>query len=190
VERGEEIVIPRHDKPVARLVPNAGRRDQSQAHAASQRIRARAQRLKPAKFDRAEVLDSSVPRLDLSRRDQPAGQQVLDFVWPRTARGFGASGSCRLENILEMSVRRGRHNADFRDKTLAELALLPIRVDPETDRQAWSATARSATRRRLTLYDAAYLELALRRNLRMATLDHGLRAAAKVEKVKLLGASK
>jgi prevent-host-death family protein len=55
VERGEEIVITRHGKPVARLVPNAGRTDQSQAHAASRRIRARAQRFKPAKFDWAEV---------------------------------------------------------------------------------------------------------------------------------------
>jgi prevent-host-death family protein len=55
VERGEEIVITRHGKPVARLVPNSGRADQSQAHAAAQRIRARAHRLKPAKFDWTEI---------------------------------------------------------------------------------------------------------------------------------------
>jgi prevent-host-death family protein len=45
VERGEEIVITRHGKPVARLVPNAGRIDQSQASAAFQRIRERARQL-------------------------------------------------------------------------------------------------------------------------------------------------
>jgi prevent-host-death family protein len=55
VQRGEEIVITRHGKPVARLVPNTGRIDQSQARSASQRIRSRAQRLRPANFDWAEV---------------------------------------------------------------------------------------------------------------------------------------
>jgi prevent-host-death family protein len=48
VERGEEIVITRHGKAVARLVPNSGRVDQNQASAAWQRIRDRAQRLRPA----------------------------------------------------------------------------------------------------------------------------------------------
>ena len=41
VEEGEEIVITRHGKPVARLVPNAGNIDRSQAEAAAERIRAR-----------------------------------------------------------------------------------------------------------------------------------------------------
>jgi len=46
VEHGEEIVITRHGKPVARLVPNAGRIDQNQARAAFQRIRERARQLR------------------------------------------------------------------------------------------------------------------------------------------------
>ena len=50
VQRGEEIIITRHGKPVARLVPNSGRIDRSQAQAAADRIRARAMRLK-AGFD-------------------------------------------------------------------------------------------------------------------------------------------
>jgi predicted nucleic acid-binding protein len=95
----------------------------------------------------------------------------------------------RLEvaNILEMGVRRGRHNSSFRDTTLGDIALLPINIDPETDRQAWGATLHLAERHRLTLYDAAYLELAQRRGLPLATLDRELRAAAAAEKVSLLG---
>ena len=50
VQQGEEIVITRHGKPVARLVPNSGGIDRSQANAASERIRIRAQKLK-AGFD-------------------------------------------------------------------------------------------------------------------------------------------
>ena len=97
----------------------------------------------------------------------------------------------RLEvaNVLEMGVRRGRHDAAFRDATLADLALLPISVDPETDRQAWGATLRLAERHNLTLYDAAYLELAQRRGLPLATLDAELRDAATAEGVILLGKS-
>jgi prevent-host-death family protein len=46
VMQGEEIIITRHGKPVARLVPNSGRIDRSQAIAAMERIRARAKSLK------------------------------------------------------------------------------------------------------------------------------------------------
>ena len=59
VERGEEIIITRHGKPVARPVPNTRRMDQSQSMAAFERLRARAQRLhksKPgSKFDWTEL---------------------------------------------------------------------------------------------------------------------------------------
>jgi prevent-host-death family protein len=46
VQQGEEIVITRHGKPVARLIPNSGRIDRSQVQAAAGRIRARAHRFK------------------------------------------------------------------------------------------------------------------------------------------------
>jgi prevent-host-death family protein len=51
VEQGEEIVITRHGKPVARLVPNTGGFDRTQARAAADRIRARAALLKAGPFD-------------------------------------------------------------------------------------------------------------------------------------------
>jgi len=54
VEYGEEIIITRHGKPVARLVPNTIRIDKLQARAALERIRARAGNLKKT-FDWAAV---------------------------------------------------------------------------------------------------------------------------------------
>jgi len=51
VEEGEEIVITRHGKPVARLVPNVGSIDRSQAEAAAARIRARARTLMARGFN-------------------------------------------------------------------------------------------------------------------------------------------
>ena len=54
VEYGEEIVITRYGKPIARLVPNTTRIDKLQARAALERIRARAGNLKKT-FDWAAV---------------------------------------------------------------------------------------------------------------------------------------
>ena len=51
VERGEEIVITRHGKPVARLVPNPAGINREQAHAAADRMRTRAKALKLGAFD-------------------------------------------------------------------------------------------------------------------------------------------
>ena len=59
------------------------------------------------------------------------------------------------------------------------MAEIDIRTDPDTNQHAWSATLRPADRYRLTLYDAAYLELAQRRQLPLASLDTALMTAAK-----------
>jgi predicted nucleic acid-binding protein len=133
------------------------------------------------------VLDSSVTLAWIySDETTEAVRQVFDQL---SERGAWVPGLWRLEvgNILEMGVRRDRHDTGFRDSTLADLALLPIQTDSETDRQAWGATALLAARHRLTLYDAAYLELALRRELPLATLDRDLRTAARAEDAQLLG---
>ena len=134
------------------------------------------------------ILDSSVTLAWIySDETTESIRRVFDIV---TNNGAWVPALWRLEvaNILEMGVRRGRTDAAFRDAILADLALLPISLDPETDRQAWGATTRLAARHRLTLYDAAYLELARRRGLPLATLDRELRIAAGAEEVALLGA--
>lgn len=51
VERGEEVVITRHGKPVARLVPPQGGADREIARAAVRRLRERAERLRGGPFD-------------------------------------------------------------------------------------------------------------------------------------------
>jgi predicted nucleic acid-binding protein len=139
------------------------------------------------KCEMSLVLDSSVTLARvLSDETTAAVERIFDLV---SEGGAWVPGLWRLEvaNALEMGVRRGRHTADFRDSTLADLSLLTIRIDPESDRQAWGATLRLAERHRLTLYDAAYLEIALRRGLPLATLDQELRAAASNEKLQLIG---
>jgi len=86
----------------------------------------------------------------------------------------------RLEiaNSLQIGIRRGRIDAARRDSILADLSALDISVDPDTDKVAWTSTLHLADQFRLTLYDAAYLELARRRALPLATLDKALRDSA------------
>jgi predicted nucleic acid-binding protein len=133
------------------------------------------------------VLDSSITLAWVYSDETTAPvRQVFDVL---SRSGAWVPGLWRLEvgNVLEMGVRRKRHDRKFRDATLADLAQLPIQVDGETDKQGWGATLAIAERHQLTLYDAAYLELAVRRNLPLATLDEDLRRAARTEKVQLLG---
>ena len=133
------------------------------------------------------VIDSSITLAWVySGETTPAVSQVLEIV---SARGAWVPALWRLEvaNVLQMGVRRGRHDAIFRDSTLSDLVQLPVSTDHETEKHAWGASLRLAERHRLTTYDAAYLELAQRRRLPLATLDDELRTAAKREHVTLLG---
>jgi predicted nucleic acid-binding protein len=134
------------------------------------------------------VIDSSVT-LAWIYSDETTGpvRNVLDMV-NNSGAWVPSLWWLEIANVLEMGVRRKRHDAAFRDATLADLALLPINTDAETERQAWGPILRLAERHQLTLYDAAYLELAQRRGLSLATLDGELRAAAGAAKIVLLGA--
>ena len=133
------------------------------------------------------VLDSSVALAWVyANETTDAILRVFDSV---RVDGAWIPGLWRWEiaNVLQLNVRRGRHSADFRDDALDTLALLPVKVDAEADRQAWSATLHLAERHGLTVYDAAYLEIASRRKIPLATVDRQLRAAATGEGIQLLG---
>ncbi len=133
------------------------------------------------------VLDSSVTFAWVYSAETTVA--ISDVLAKVTESGAWVPALWRLEvgNVLEMGVRKGRTDAAFRDAALADLALLPITLDQETDRHAWGAIAKLAARHRLTLYDAAYLELARRRSLPLATLDQDQRTAAAAEDIVLLG---
>lgn len=133
------------------------------------------------------VLDSSVTLAWLySDELTDPVRQVLERV---TATRAWVPTLWRLEvaNSLHMAVRRKRIDAAFRDASLADLALLNIGTDPDTDAFAWSMTLQLAQSHGLTVYDAAYLELAQRMALPLATLDEELRAAGRAVGIALLG---
>jgi predicted nucleic acid-binding protein len=132
------------------------------------------------------VLDSSITVAWLYREE---ATKLVDKIFEDLAHNSAWVPSLwhlEVANVLQTGIRRKRHTTDFRDCILSDLSDFPIYVDPETHRQAWGQTARLAERHRLTVYDACYLELALRRGLPLATLDEDLRSAAAAEKVPLL----
>lgn len=134
------------------------------------------------------VLDSSVTLAWLYSDEQtPAVQGVFERVVSSRA-WVPSLWHLEIANSLQTAVRRGRIDAAFRDASLGDLALLNISVDPDTDRLAWSDTLALADRFQLTLYDAAYLELAQRLTLPLASLDEALRRAASSLGLALLGA--
>ncbi len=96
----------------------------------------------------------------------------------------------RLEvaNSLTVALRRRQIDDAFRRSSLADLDELDIIVDALTDARAWRETLELADRFRLTVYGAAYVELALRRDLPLATLDQDMRSAGSILGLKLLGA--
>ncbi len=90
-------------------------------------------------------------------------------------------------NGLMMAERRKRLDATRRHHLARFLRDLPITLNSETTVQVWTATQRLAERFLLTIYDAAYLELAQRQNLPLASLDQELRSASTTLGVPLLG---
>ena len=133
------------------------------------------------------VLDAALTLAWFFKDERTAGvDAVLTQV---TENGAVVPALWRLEvaNALQMAVRRKRIDAAFRDSALTQLSRLSISADPDTDAYAWTVILQLADRFQLTVYDAAYLELAKRRALPLATLDGDLRTAARAEGVELLG---
>jgi predicted nucleic acid-binding protein len=89
-----------------------------------------------------------------------------------------------VRNVLVINERRGRINQTGSAAFLADLEKLPISFDRQSDSETVLALARA---HRLTVYDAAYLELALRADAPLATLDQQLVRAARTARVPLLG---
>jgi predicted nucleic acid-binding protein len=89
-----------------------------------------------------------------------------------------------LRNVLMVNERRGRLDNQKTARVLRLLRGLPVAMETDVEEEALMQLAR---RHRLTVYDAAYLELALRKAYPLATLGAALAKAARAEEVPLIG---
>lgn len=106
-----------------------------------------------------------------------SSEALVPSIWP-----------LEVANVLLVGERRGRSTEARTSRFIALLDALPIRVDAATTQHALSGILTLAREQRLSAYDAAYLELAMREGVSLATQDQALRRAAEVCGVGLLGA--
>ena len=135
------------------------------------------------------VLDNSVALAWCFEDERtPAILAILDRL---TEAGAMAPQLWPIEavNGLLTAERRGRITGLERQRLAGFLRALPISIDDQTASQVWTATAQLAGQHRLSAYDAAYLELAQRLALPLATRDQALIVAAEAIGVPLLPAA-
>jgi predicted nucleic acid-binding protein len=134
------------------------------------------------------VLDNSVVMRwyfgDGSTSDLAYASRVLDSM---AAVGVVVPGVWGLEvaNVLARAEAQGVATESRTEAFMAMLSRLDIRADRLPPMQALSGSLHLARRYKLSSYDASYLELAMREHLPLATLDVGLRRAAKRAGVKV-----
>jgi predicted nucleic acid-binding protein len=94
--------------------------------------------------------------------------------------------SLEVTNVLRMAVKKGRLTEVQSTKKTAAIMSLPVRFDSLTHELAFTITYQLAQKHKLTSYDAAYLELAMRLGAALATNDQDLIVAARKVGVALL----
>lgn len=133
----------------------------------------------------AFVLDCSVTiAWCLKDHPEPYAEQVLDAL--RDTEAFvPALWSLEVVNVFLAAERRKRVERPAILRFLRDLHALPIAVEPVEEASPMEGLLELATRRGLTAYDAAYLDVASRRGLPLATMDEGLRKACRAAGVPL-----
>jgi predicted nucleic acid-binding protein len=96
------------------------------------------------------------------------GEALAPAIWP-----------FEVANAILVGERRKRITLAQVTAVLQRIGDLPIHVDPVRVDRAFGSTLLLARKEQLTEYDAAYVELALREGLPLATLDDRLRRGAK-----------
>ena len=129
------------------------------------------------------VIDSSVAACwAFDDEDHPAAAKSLERLRSDEAR-VPSLWWFEIRNVLIVNERRGRLSEANVAAFLHGVSRLGITIDRMPDETAVLSFAR---RHRLSVYDAAYLELANREGLILATLDQELVRAARAESVPLL----
>lgn len=136
----------------------------------------------------AFVLDNSVAMRWLLASNKASDQRYAESVLKSLANAEAIVPNLwHLEaaNVLLGATNRNQIEVSELERFTVQLENLPISVDTLTAYQVFGHTISLAKAYRLSSYDAAYLELALREGLPLATLDRDLLRAAKRSDVEI-----
>ena len=131
------------------------------------------------------VVDSSAALSWTLRDEQGGGLGLLERMAEEPAI-VPVHWILEVTNALRMAVQRARLQPNERRAIVERLRNLSITVDIESVPRGWAEIPLLADRFELTTYDAAYLELAIRLDLPLATMDKALTRAARAAGVPLL----
>lgn len=134
------------------------------------------------------VLDNSVTMSWWFPDEHDSYAQNVLKTLPGTAAAVPTLWPLEVANILLVGERRGRITQADSATFIGLLEGLPIRIDDETSEHAMKTSLTLARAQNLSVYDASYLELAMRRGLPLATLDTKLKAAASAVGITLYAA--
>ncbi len=109
----------------------------------------------------------------------PESDQLLNEVAAGASVIVPALWLLEMANVLMMAQRRRRLTASQRKAAIEKLTAIQLTIDEEGSRRAFGEISALAEKHGLTIYDATYLELALRRSLPLASRDETLKNAAK-----------
>lgn len=112
-------------------------------------------------------------------------RELLDAVDNGARVRAPALSPLETANALLVLTRRRKLTESERQEALSALADLSVEIDHESAGLAFRKLSDLATTQRLRVYDATYLELAMRSKLPLACKDGPLREAAKRCRVKL-----
>ena len=115
-----------------------------------------------------------------------ATEELLDSVAAGTPLVVPTLWTFEVANSLLVLFRRKKLLAEDRLRAIDALVRLPLVMDDEGSRLALGRISELADKHGLSIYDATYLELALRRKLPLASRDAALCQAARDGGVKLL----
>jgi predicted nucleic acid-binding protein len=115
----------------------------------------------------------------------PHTDAMLDAIGEGATLDVPALWPLEVANALTVLVRRRKLTEEERQTALGWLGGLRLRIDHEMASLAFSRLSELASTHRLSVYDAAYLELAQRRKLVLGCKDGSLRDAAKQSGVRL-----
>ncbi len=133
------------------------------------------------------VLDGSVTLAWLFHDERDAYADAIVAKLPAIEMLVPRLWHLEIANVLLVGERRGRCTQADTTTWLAFLGGLPTIVDASTEAQAWSDTIALGRLHGLSAYDGAYLELAMREGVAIATLDAKLEAAATAVGVAIYG---
>ena len=129
---------------------------------------------------RALVMDGSSALGFLMADEQaPQARRALEALERGVPTFVPSHWALEVANGLLMAERRKRISQADAAEAVEVLGQLPLETDSETGRRAPRDTAGLARQHGLTIYDAAYLEQALRRGAALATSDAALARAAR-----------